>query len=89
MSLLLGFYSKGFDVLEWLQYPENLPPVEYLISTAISMPLIGFTQLLNYWIMVKVLNKVPHEIRALFQGSTGHSQGEFIVSIIFINLEVC
>jgi len=67
--------------LKWLHYPETVPPIEYLLSAPISMPLIGFTQLLNYWIVVKITNKAPHEIRDLFKGATGHSQGKFLFFI--------
>jgi len=82
-----GLYSKGFDVMKWLQYSDTVPPTDYLLSTPISMPLIGFTQLLNYWIMLKLLNKNPHELRSLIKGTTGHSQGSLFPLSSFNPLE--
>ncbi|KAJ1558895.1 beta subunit of fatty acid synthetase, partial [Nowakowskiella sp. JEL0078] len=76
-------HATKIQVINWLQKPETRPSTETLLITSLSLPLIGLTQLLNYWIMLKVLNKTPAELRKLISGSTGHSQG--IVSSVVIS----
>ncbi|KAF8300132.1 hypothetical protein DL93DRAFT_2027532, partial [Clavulina sp. PMI_390] len=55
-----NYYSHGLDVLSWLEGPEEaVPPVEYLASIPISFPLIGLTQLAQYFVAVRVSNLTP------------------------------
>ena len=68
-------YSKGLDVLRWLQDADSLPDSEYLISAPVSLPLIGVTQLTHYAIMCRVLGREPGQIAQILKGATGHSQG--------------
>ncbi|KAJ3106179.1 3-oxoacyl-[acyl-carrier-protein] synthase [Phlyctochytrium bullatum] len=75
-------HAAVIDVMSWLEKPESRPSPEALLSTDISLPVIGLTQLLAYWVMLKVLDKTPGEVRSLFSGTTGHSQG--IVSSVVI-----
>ncbi|KAJ3195403.1 3-oxoacyl-[acyl-carrier-protein] synthase [Irineochytrium annulatum] len=75
--------ATPIDVMSWLEKPETRPSTEKLLATELSLPLIGLTQLLSYWITLKVLDKGPDEMRALFNGTTGHSQG--IVSSVVIS----
>ncbi|KAI8643676.1 fatty acid synthase [Parasitella parasitica] len=76
-------HSKGLDVLRWLDDAEVRPDVQYLISAPVSLPLIGLTQILQYYVMLHVLDRTPAEIRDLFEGTTGHSQG--IISSVVIS----
>ncbi|KAK9695378.1 fatty acid synthase alpha subunit Lsd1 [Basidiobolus ranarum] len=76
-------HTKGLDVLRWLENPESKPDQTYLISAPVSLPLIGLTQLLHYYIMIKVLNQTPDQVRKLISGATGHSQG--IISAVAIS----
>ncbi|KAI9314935.1 fatty acid synthase [Dichotomocladium elegans] len=69
------FHSKGLDVVRWLENPESRPDLQYLVSAPVSFPLIGLTQLLHYYVMLKVLDRSPADIRKLLAGTTGHSQG--------------
>ncbi|RUP46910.1 fatty acid synthase [Jimgerdemannia flammicorona] len=69
------FHSKGLDVMKWLENPESKPDLQYFISAPVSLPLIGLTQLLHYFVLLKVLDKTPDELRRLIAGTTGHSQG--------------
>ncbi|KAJ3012001.1 UNVERIFIED_CONTAM: beta subunit of fatty acid synthetase [Siphonaria sp. JEL0065] len=69
-------------MLEWLENPESRPNVQTLLDTDISMPIIALTQLLHYWVTLKVAGKTPGEFRSLIRGTTGHSQG--IVSSVVI-----
>ncbi|RDW58716.1 fatty acid synthase subunit beta [Coleophoma cylindrospora] len=77
-----NLYSAGFDVLSWLRDPEGAPNSDYLISCPISFPLIGLTQLANYYSMCKALGKSPGEILENVTGTTGHSQGIVVAAAI-------
>ncbi|KAF7722190.1 3-oxoacyl-[acyl-carrier-protein] synthase [Apophysomyces ossiformis] len=75
------FHSKGLDILRWLENPESRPDLPYLVSAPVSFPLIGLTQLLHYYVMLRILDRSPADIRQLLAGSTGHSQG-IITSVV-------
>lgn len=77
------YMSKGFDVVQWIDKPETRPPKEYLFDAAVSLPLVGLVQLLNYYVTFKVLRITPAELRSLFVGACGHSQG--IVAAVVIS----
>ncbi|KAI9818700.1 MAG: beta subunit of fatty acid synthetase [Thelocarpon impressellum] len=68
-------YSKGLDVLSWLQNRDSQPDTDYLVSAPVSLPLIGVVQLAHYTVMCKVLGRTPGEMRQKLSGTTGHSQG--------------
>lgn len=68
-------FTKGLDVMNWLQNPEATPDVDYLISAPVSFPLIGLVQLAHYEVTCKALGIHPGELRDRLSGSTGHSQG--------------
>lgn len=68
-------YSKGLDVIRWLQDEDATPDLNYLVSAPVSLPLIGLVQLVHYFVTCKVLGKEPHELRSRLAGTTGHSQG--------------
>ncbi|KAK0629611.1 acyl transferase domain-containing protein [Bombardia bombarda] len=68
-------YSKGLDIMSWLQSPDATPDVGYLISAPVSFPLIGLVQLAHYQITCKVLGLHPGVLRDRISGTTGHSQG--------------
>jgi len=78
-----AFYSYGLDVLAWLDGRIPRPSVDYLASIPISFPLIGLTQLTQYLVATRVANMNPGEMRSLFAGATGHSQG--VVSAVAIS----
>ncbi|KAI8855120.1 acyl transferase domain-containing protein [Chytridium lagenaria] len=46
-------YATTIDVISWLEKPDTRPSTEKLLATELSLPLIGLTQLLAYWVMVK------------------------------------
>lgn len=79
-----NFYVHGLDVLSWLQHPESRPPVEYLASVPLSLPLIGLTQLTQYLVSTRTSGLHPGQMRErLAGGSTGHSQG--IISAVVVS----
>ncbi|KAK0715299.1 acyl transferase domain-containing protein [Lasiosphaeris hirsuta] len=68
-------YSKGLDIIAWLQSPDATPDVDYLISAPVSFPLIGLVQLAHYQVTCRVLGLHPGILRDRISGTTGHSQG--------------
>ncbi|CAO1632127.1 unnamed protein product [Parajaminaea phylloscopi] len=84
LSGFTNFYTHGVDVLSWLQHPETRPPVAYLASVPLSLPLIGLTQLTQYLVSTRSSGLHPGQMRGrLAGGSTGHSQG--IISAVVIS----
>ena len=51
------FYTHGLDVASWLSGITDRPEVSYLASVPISFPLIGLTQLVQYFVACNVLNR--------------------------------
>ncbi|OLY80881.1 Fatty acid synthase subunit alpha [Smittium mucronatum] len=74
--------SKGLDVALWLTHPEVQPDDGYMISAPVSMPLIGLTQLANFYVVCKILNMPPSEVLGFFKGMSGHSQGLIVAASI-------
>ena len=68
-------YSKGLDVMRWLNNKESQPDTDYLVSAPVSLPLIGLTQLAHYVVTCRVLGSHPGHFRSRLSGTTGHSQG--------------
>lgn len=75
-------YSKGLDVMRWLQNRDSQPDTDYLVSAPVSLPLIGLTQLCHYIVTCKVLGSDPGHVRERFSGATGHSQGVITAAAI-------
>jgi fatty acid synthase subunit beta len=76
------YYSQGLDLISWLDGTLSHPTEEYLASIPLSMFLIGIAQLSQYVVACRVADVHPGEMRSLFTGATGHSQG--IVSAVAI-----
>lgn len=75
-------YPHSFTALSWLQEPSTRPSTPYLASCAISLPLIGLTQLAQYVVYGKGSSLGPHELGLKFKGATGHSQGVVSACVI-------
>lgn len=78
-----SFYNYGMDVTSWLSGAIPRPPVAYLASIPVSLPLIGLTQLIQYLVVCRVSGLTPGQLRDHIAGATGHSQG--VVSAIAIS----
>jgi malonyl CoA-acyl carrier protein transacylase len=61
------------DILDWLN--NEHPPIAFTASVAVSLPMIGVTQLCQYYVACKVLGSTPGIFRDTFKGFAGHSQG--------------
>ncbi|ODV82972.1 hypothetical protein CANARDRAFT_30438 [[Candida] arabinofermentans NRRL YB-2248] len=68
-------YTHGFDLINWLENPEQTPTTEHLLSAPVSCPLICVTQLCHFIITCKILGVNPAQVIEALEGSTGHSQG--------------
>ena len=61
-------HAPKIAVLDWLEKPDTRPSTDNLLATHLSLPLIGLTQLLNYYVTFKALDKTPGELRNVFSG---------------------
>ncbi|CRG88165.1 fatty acid synthase subunit beta, fungi type [Talaromyces islandicus] len=75
-------YPHGLDIRTWLEHPELTPDSDYLLSAPVSMPLIGLAQVVNYFIMCKVLDMSPGDFRNHLAGAAGHSQGIVVAALL-------
>ena len=75
-------YNHGMDVVSWLSDMALRPPLAYLASVPVPLPLIGLTQLAQYLMVCHVSCLTPGELRDRISGTTGHSQG--VVSAVAI-----
>lgn len=76
------FMARGFHVMQWIDDPQSRPSREYLFSAAVSLPLVGLIQLLNYFITCKILGLTPGQLCTRFVGATGHSQGIVAAAVV-------
>jgi fatty acid synthase subunit beta len=75
-------YTHGLDIRGWLECPELTPDSDYLLSAPVSMPLIGLAQIVNYFIVCKVLDVSPGDFRNHLSGAAGHSQGIIVAALL-------
>ena len=68
-------YSRGLDLMAWLQKPDEQPEADYLITAPVSFPLIGLLQLVQYSLSCRLLGTDPQGLRDSLVGASGHSQG--------------
>ncbi|KAJ2842305.1 hypothetical protein GGI22_007594, partial [Coemansia erecta] len=66
-------YRKGLDVYKWICQPETAPNENYVCGAAISLPIVGLTQLMQIMVLFKTLRVSPGELVSRFK--VGHSQG--------------
>ncbi len=72
---ILKVYAKGLNIIQWLENPDSTPGNDYLLSIAISCPIIAVIQLSHYAVTAKVLGLNPGQLKKHLKGATGHSQG--------------
>ncbi|EPQ27448.1 uncharacterized protein PFL1_04986 [Pseudozyma flocculosa PF-1] len=78
-----SFYTYGLDVLGWLDGSVARPPVSYLASVPLSLPLIGLTQIVQFLVSVRSTGLSFAEFRDQVKSTTGHSQG--IISAVVLS----
>ena len=78
-----GFYQHGLDFMSWLRSPASMsPPGDYLMSAPISFPMIGITQLCNFYAFAIASGQNVGSLVEKLHSATGHSQG--IVSAVAV-----
>lgn len=68
------FNVGGFRLLPWLNNLD-VPESSRLSQAPISCPMIFLAQMANYLDVCSQLRKSPSDVKKLFRGATGHSQG--------------
>ncbi|KAH9810339.1 hypothetical protein DFH28DRAFT_903061 [Melampsora americana] len=77
------YKDHGIHILDWLTKPNTKPPVSYLATCAISLPLIGLVQFAHYITIGRAQGLSPNELSAqLAGGVTGHSQGVVVAALV-------
>ncbi|KAJ2229527.1 fatty acid synthase alpha subunit Lsd1, partial [Coemansia sp. RSA 485] len=72
---LVRAYPKGLCVSKWINNTLAVPDSQYLISSPVSIPLVGLVQLMQFMVLYKTLGVSPGELARRFDVATGHSQG--------------
>ncbi|KAJ2233635.1 fatty acid synthase alpha subunit Lsd1 [Coemansia sp. RSA 485] len=80
---LIDAYGDGLAIHRWITEPASVPEHEYLISSPVSMPLIGLVQLMQLMVLYKSFNVSPGDLARRFSVATGHSQG--IISAVLLS----
>lgn len=63
--------------------PSSKPPVSYLATCAISLPLIGLVQIAHYITIGRAQGLTPNQLSSQLSGGvTGHSQGVVVAALI-------
>ena len=71
-----GFYHHGLNFMTWLRAPSSAsPPADYLASAPISFPMIGITQLCNFYAFAIASGQNVGGLVDKLHSITGHSQG--------------
>ncbi|WBW74907.1 fatty acid synthase beta subunit Fas1 [Schizosaccharomyces osmophilus] len=73
-------YSKGLNVLDWLA--GERPERDYLVTAPVSLPLVGLTQLVQFYVTAQILGLNPGELASRFTAATGHSQGVIVAAAV-------
>ncbi|KAJ6125114.1 Fatty acid synthase subunit beta [Penicillium samsonianum] len=77
-----ALFPHGLDVDQWLRMPESRPDAPYLTSAPVSFPLVGLSQFVQYAIACINLGLSPGELRHVFRGAIGHSQGIVVAAFV-------
>lgn len=80
-----SFFSKGLDVMRWLEHPDQQPEAGYLISAPVSFPVIGLLQLVQYALTCRLMGIDPGTFRKRISGLSGHSQGIIAALVVSIS----
>ncbi|PWY73494.1 fatty acid synthase subunit beta [Aspergillus eucalypticola CBS 122712] len=75
-------FLHGLDVQAWLAAPDTRPPIDYLTTAAVSLPLIAVSQLVQYAVACINLGVTPGEMRQYLYGASGHSQGVVVAAFL-------
>ncbi|KAI9503777.1 acyl transferase domain-containing protein [Coemansia spiralis] len=68
-------YFNGLDIYRWLCEPNTMPGKKYLHKISVSLPIVGFTQLMHIMVLYKTLGLSPGGLVGRFKAAAAHSQG--------------
>ncbi|KAJ7769033.1 fatty acid synthase, partial [Mycena olivaceomarginata] len=68
-------YTFGLDVVSWLSGASPRPSTTYLASVPVSFPLIGLTQLVQYFVACNVAGLTPGQYRDTIADSVEGGEG--------------
>ncbi|GKZ29138.1 hypothetical protein AbraIFM66950_003298 [Aspergillus brasiliensis] len=77
-------FAHGLDVEAWLTTPDSRPPIDYLTTAAVSLPLIAVSQMVQYAVACINLGICPGEMRQYLSGASGHSQGVVVAAFVAV-----
>ncbi|KAJ2524355.1 hypothetical protein GGI11_000877 [Coemansia sp. RSA 2049] len=61
-------YYHGLDVYEWICKPDTMPGEDYVRGIAVSLPVVGLTQLMQILVLFRTLGMAPGELVRRFKG---------------------
>ena len=74
--------DAGFDLLNWLDFPESAPDKAQLATAPFSFPINGIIGLAHYSVTCRLLGLNPGQMKSYLAGTTGHSQGVVVAAAI-------
>lgn len=82
-----GSYNPhGFNLMSWINSKDttgaSFPDPSFFSYSPVSCPMIILTQLLHYYITLKLWNITPSQGKDIFSGIAGHSQGILAAVIV-------
>jgi len=81
-------FSGEIDVLKWLDNPETKPSKNYFLSAPVSLPVIGISQLVWYYLIVKIMDVEPDQVRQYFTGTFSFFYSYFLFPFLFFSIFV-
>ncbi|KAJ2564852.1 hypothetical protein IW140_005573 [Coemansia sp. RSA 1813] len=62
-------YYSGLNVYKWVCKPQTMPSEDYVRGIAVSLPIVGLTQLMQIKVLFKTLGVTPGELVNQFKGN--------------------
>ncbi|KKK23050.1 hypothetical protein ARAM_004826 [Aspergillus rambellii] len=75
-------FDWRLDLEEWVTNPSSIPSPNVIFPAPVSVPVIGALSLARYCVICHLMGISPGDLRSLFQGTTGHSQGILVALTI-------
>lgn len=76
------YCGRYIDLATWIHDPSKVPNADFISQAPVSFPVVGLLSLAQYCAACKALGMTPGELRSHFRGTTGHSQGLVIATVI-------
>ncbi|KAJ2853498.1 hypothetical protein J3B02_003114 [Coemansia erecta] len=67
-KMIFRAYPKGLCIYKWINNDVALPDNKYLVSSPVSIPLVGLVQLIQLMVLYKTLSISPGELASKFSG---------------------